>query len=173
MNRKIVTMITAAAFSLMMTATALAGTWTHRDSSGQGYYDYWLYIKDNGQYAAEEWIQDTDGVWYWIEADQMLPIIAGVATDGSRYTSKGVYIDMSSRKFPTQEMYRQLRDNMPYEEVFSILGEPHELYSSSFFAIGTDYRDEAVYLWYTPDMQGGVVASFLNGRLEEFYGHWY
>ena len=54
MNRKIVTMITAAAFSLMMTATALAGTWTHRDSSGQGYYDYWLYIKDNGQYAAEE-----------------------------------------------------------------------------------------------------------------------
>ncbi|MFT4107174.1 MAG: hypothetical protein QM657_15575 [Lacrimispora sp.] len=45
--------------SLMNVAVNYAGIWEQQGSD-------WLYLKADGQYAKEEWIQDSDGSWYYI-----------------------------------------------------------------------------------------------------------
>lgn len=44
--------------AILNVTTAFAGTWEEDGSS-------WKYLKDNGQYAEYEWIQEHDGGWYY------------------------------------------------------------------------------------------------------------
>lgn len=59
------------------------------------------------------------------------------------------------------------------KQVFAILGEPHELYGASSYAIGAERRDEATYRGYTPDIAHGIVVEFLNGRVSSYAAYWY
>ena len=96
--RKTKLFIATLVMSMVLNSTALAGTWTHTHEtewSINTYDNLWFYVKDNGEYAENEWIQDDDGTWYWIDAGGTLPSWAGVATDGSLYDSTGKYIDMT------------------------------------------------------------------------------
>ena len=60
MKKKSLKKIAVAALSLalMSPAAVFAGTW---EKDG----DNWKYKKDDGQYAEYEWVQDTDGTWYY------------------------------------------------------------------------------------------------------------
>lgn len=77
----LVRMIAAAvAATLLNTTVAFAGSWEQKN-------DLWTYLKDNGQHARAEWIQDKDGSWYYLGINGYMEtnrIIDGyyIGTDG-------------------------------------------------------------------------------------------
>lgn len=44
---------------------------------------------------------------------------------------------------------------------------------TSSYAIGAERRDEATYMWYTPDIAHGIVVEFLSGRVSSYTAYWY
>ena len=58
--------ITSIILSLVLGIAAHAGIWTGSYESG------WRYLNDNGTYAANGWMQDTDGQWYYFGADGVM-----------------------------------------------------------------------------------------------------
>ena len=73
--RKTKLFIATLVMSMVLNSTALAGTCTHTHEtewSINTYDNLWFYVKDNGEYAENEWIQDDDGTWYWIDAGEDL-----------------------------------------------------------------------------------------------------
>ena len=74
--------------SVLLPMTAQAGTWTHTYNDDYGVStdkNLWFYLKDNGNFAQNEWIQAEDGIWYWFDALATLPNEGGLALDGSMY----------------------------------------------------------------------------------------
>ena len=59
-------LITTVILSLVLGITAFAGSWTGSYESG------WRYQNDNGSFAANGWMQDTDGLWYYFGADGIM-----------------------------------------------------------------------------------------------------
>ena len=49
--RKTKLLLTAITMSIIMSSTAIAGTWT-QDTTG------WYYLNDDGTYPANQWLQD-------------------------------------------------------------------------------------------------------------------
>lgn len=60
MKKRIMGMAITAISVMVMGMTAYAGTWQWQPATSD-----WLYLKDDGQYASYEWIQDDDGSWYY------------------------------------------------------------------------------------------------------------
>lgn len=143
--------------SISISFPAFAGTWTHTHNSGNynGTYDnLWFYLKDDGNYAKEEWIHDNDGTWYWINNYNQLPSMEGVSTDGYLYNSLGAYVDVSdgTKKYLTRELSSQTAEGMTYDQVINILGKEHDVFKSKQSTDGTiDY----LHLnWYSSDAKG-------------------
>ena len=118
--------LTSAVISTLMAASAFAGTWTRTYTSPDGesetYSTLWCYIKDDGTYAQNEWVQDADGTWYWVEYDCTLPITSGISADGFLYDSDGRYIPMEGRFFPTVIRFLPSSDrNMSVQTTISYL----------------------------------------------------
>ena len=175
--RKTKLIIATLAISMLLSSTALAGTWTHTHETEWGintYDDLWFYVKDSGEYAENEWIQDEDGTWYWIDDGGTLPSWAGVATDGSLYDSTGKYIDMTidGRKYATEELYNQLQEGMTYDQVISILGKEHEITKAERRQIGSQTYDYLQVRWYSQDAESKIRITFKNGLLHARHGDW-
>lgn len=167
---------TAAALALMCTSSAFAGTWTHIDKDGYDWgsdSSYWSYIKDNGAYAENEWVDD-NGTWYWLGDYGMLPYFAGIAKDGCLYNSDGIYVPTNDgvHHFVDRNMYAQLSDGMSADQVNAILGQPHELYSSSSSDYGLRHYDYAAYIWYTSDAKSDIYVYYTNGVVSSFSAYW-
>lgn len=158
--------------------SAFAGVWTHThdtDWSTNTYDNLWFYIKDDGEYAESEWVQDSDGIWYWIDDSQYLPSFAGIADDGCLYNSKGAYVDFSdgSRKYLTKELSSQIANGMTYEQVVSVLGKEHEVSDSSQSITSYGTYDYLTLKWYSQDAKGSQYVAFTNGVVSYASSYWY
>lgn len=174
--KKMKLFLVAAIMSVSVCFPALAGSWTHTHDSGSyiGTYDnLWFYIKDNGNYAQEEWIQDSDGTWYWINEYNQLPYTQGVSTDGYLHNSFGAYVDVAdgTKKYLTRELSSQAVKGMNYDQVINILGKEHDVYKSKQAADGT-----VNYLhlnWYSSDAKGCQDVILENGIVTHASSNWY
>ena len=82
--RKTKLFITTLAMSMVLSSTALAGTWM-QDSAG------WYYQNDDGSFPTNQWFQDFDGKWYYLnESGYML--VDGTAPDGRAVGADGAWI---------------------------------------------------------------------------------
>lgn len=82
--RKTKLFITTLAMSMVLSSTALAGTWM-QDSAG------WYYQNDDGSFPTNQWFQDSDGKWYYLnESGYML--VDGTAPDGRAVGADGAWI---------------------------------------------------------------------------------
>ena len=145
--RKTKLIIATLAISMLLSSTALAGTWTHTHETEWGintYDDLWFYVKDSGEYAENEWIQDEDGTWYWID----------------------------DRKYATEELYNQLQEGMTYDQVISILGKEHEITNAERRQIGSQTYDYLQVRWYSQDAESKIRITFKNGLLHARHGDW-
>lgn len=75
MKKKLWTLLTAAALSVVLAAPAYAG-WTE-DQNG------WWYQREDGSWPAQEWMQDETGTWYYFEKDGYM-LTDAVTPDGCR-----------------------------------------------------------------------------------------
>ena len=88
--RKIIAAAAAVLFvSVLATGTAMAGQWEFTD------FGSWRYVKDNGQYAANEWITDTDGKWYCFDKNGYMY--------SEIITPDGFYVDANGVWIPAEE----------------------------------------------------------------------
>lgn len=160
--------------SAVMAGTSLAGTWTHSYTYSDGEtvtYDYlWFYIKDDGTYACQEWIQDTDGTRYWLDSTS-LPTSPGVADDGSLYDDGGRYVPMEGRAYLTFENATSISMGMTYDQVVAVLGLEHARPDGFFRSIyGTDYIE---CVWVAQDNHGKLTLDFTNGVVTGYSTYWY
>ena len=82
--RKTKLFLTTLAMSMVLSSTALAGTWM-QDSAG------WYYQNDDGSFPTNQWFQDFDGKWYYLnESGYML--VDGTAPDGRAVGAYGAWI---------------------------------------------------------------------------------
>lgn len=154
--------------SVLLPMTAQAGTWTHTYNDDYGvctYKNLWFYLKDNGNFAQNEWIQAEDGIWYWFDALATLPNEGGLALDGSMYNGNGEYVDMSTITFVTEDMYNQLQEGMSYDQVVAILGKEHEVHTSERQQTGDQTVDVLQVKWYSQDFKSSIRLTFNNGIL--------
>lgn len=169
--------LAAVTMSILMASSAFAGTWTHTytDSSGESetYFSLWFYIKDDGTYAQNEWVQDTDGTWYWVEADGSLPVTAGISTDGYLYDEDGRYIPMEGTAFLTVDQAAAITMNMTYEQVLAILGPEHSRTNSRIVFTGEGINSEATCTWFFAGGHGRYRLEFTNGAVSDIYGYFY
>ena len=151
-----------------MSITAFAGEWTD---------DNRCYLKDNGAYASNEWV-NIDEKWYWFNEGSnrkgYLPPWAGRANDGSPYNANGEYIDMNTdgMKYATEDLYNQLQDGMSYEQVISILGKEHEVSNAERRQIGNQTYDYLQVKWYAEDLDSNIRITFKNGLLHARHATW-
>lgn len=154
--------------SAMVSMTSFAGEWTD---------DNRCYLKDNGSYASNEWI-DIDGKWYWfsegVDGKGYLPGLAGRTKDGSLYNANGEYIDMNidGAKYATEELYNQLQEGMSYDQVVSILGKEHEVTNTERRQHGNQTFDYLQVKWYSQDLNSNIRATFKNGILSARHATW-
>lgn len=167
---------TTAILSTLMATSALAGTWTHTytDQNGESetFYSLWCYLKDDGTYANNEWIQDSDGTWYWVEDDYTLPVAAGISPDGYMYDDNGRYVSMEGRSFPTIEQASMIATGMTYEQVLAILGPEHIRSSNQIIFTNDGTTSYAVCVWFFGN-NGKYRLEFLNGEVSDIYGYFY
>lgn len=152
--------------SVVIAFPVLAGTWTQTITYADGVtkeYEYlWAYIKDDGNYAQNEWIQDVDATWYWLTKFYTLPLSGGVSDDGYLFDSKGRYVPMDGRFFLTPEGAASVSEGMSYEQVVSVLGIEHErLEMQSVTEAGI--VDYVFCYWYYPENKGDIALRFENG----------
>ena len=161
------------AFIFACSSTTFAGTWTHNDKDGYNWDSLWFYVKDDGSYAQQEWIADS-GTWYWIDDNGYIPVVAGISSDGFLYNSKGIYVPTNDgiHHFVDQNMYGQLHEGMTANEVNAVLGQPHELSSSSSADYGSRHYDYASYYWYSSNTNGSMYVSYTNGIVTYFSAYW-
>ena len=57
--RKIKLLLATITMSIIMSSTAIAGTWA-QDTTG------WYYQNDDGTCPTNQWFQDYDGKWYYL-----------------------------------------------------------------------------------------------------------
>ena len=177
MKTKIRALVT---FSLILALGVIqpvyAGTWTHTHSNEWGSYTYdnlWFYIKDDGNYADNEWILD-NGIWYWIDGTGSLAIGSGVAKDGYVYNSDGIWVDTTKgdKWFLTRESAALIKDDMTYEQVVAILGREHEIVSSSQTITSWGTYDYITLKWLSADTRGDMYVYFMNGRVYYCASYW-
>ena len=163
----------ASALVLSCTTSAFAGSWTHVDKDGYNWDSLWFYTKDNGVHAQQEWVND-NGTWYWINESGYIPVFAGIADDGCLYNSQGIYVPTNDglHHFIDQNMYGQIREGMSAEQVNAILGQPHELSSSSSADYGSQHYDYASYIWYSSNAKSSIYVSYVNGVVSYFSAYW-
>lgn len=99
MKKRLIAIICAALFSVT-NIPVFAGTW--KQIERQAFFgNSWYYVKDNGQIARDEWIQD-NGKWYYMDSgtemisDRFSNIngnVYGFNKDGSMITATGFYPD--------------------------------------------------------------------------------
>lgn len=150
--------------------TAFAGTWTKTGPDGYEYSQAMSYIKNDGSYAREEWVQDTDGIYYWIEYDGLLPIEAGISADGYLYDGIGRYIDFTdgSRTYLDPDVIPAFQSGTTYEQVISLLGQPHSTvdYYSYYYSSSSGYDDDAITAcWYSQDMSSCLELIFYENQI--------
>lgn len=148
-----------------------AGTWTNTYKS-ETYKNLWYYIKDDGTYAKDEWIQDSDGTWYWIDKNNQLPSMYGLSKDGYLYNNKGIYVDVSdgARKYLTKELSSQISKGMTYDQVMKILGKEHDVFKATQAADGS--YDYLYLLWYSGDAKGCQYVIFEKGIVHYASSDW-
>jgi hypothetical protein len=160
-KRKLIAAIISIALSVAMAVPALAatdGSWTHASPTGLIKDDTWYFLKGNMKYMRNDWVQDTDNTWYYINASAELPKVAGVTKDGYLYNSKGVYVDMKdNRRFATPELFDQVQNGMTYDDVVAILGKEHE-------TVGTGTDNSVKYAWYNKDASSIFTVQFNDGQ---------
>lgn len=103
MKKRLIAIICTALFS-MTSVPVFAGTW--KQIERQAYFgNSWYYVKDNGETARNEWIQD-NGKWYYLSgstemvSDRFSIIngnVYGFNKDGSMITATGFYHDPRSQ----------------------------------------------------------------------------
>ena len=168
--------LTSAVISTLMAASAFAGTWTRTYTSPDGesetYSTLWCYIKDDGTYAQNEWVQDADGTWYWVEYDCTLPITSGISADGFLYDSDGRYIPMEGRFFPTVEQASAVTVGMSYDKVLAILGQEHVRSDNHIVFTNEGITSHAVCTWFF-GANGKYRLEFVNGAVSDIYGYLY
>ena len=99
MKKRLIAIICTALFS-MTSVPVFAGTW--KQIERQAFFgNSWYYVKDNGETARSEWIQD-NGKWYYLgESTEMVSDmfsningnVYGFNKDGSMITATGFYAD--------------------------------------------------------------------------------
>lgn len=168
------TAVITSAFAMACTLSALAGSWTHYDKNGDSWDSLWFYEKDNGEHAESEWITD-NGTWYWIDDAGYVPVIAGISADGYLYNSQGIYVPLNdgAHHFVDQAMYSLIHEGITEEQVNAVLGQPHELSSSSSYNFGSERLDYATYIWYPQRAAGSVYVSYTNGVVSYTAAYWY
>lgn len=167
-------LITIALLAGTVNFSVYAGTRTHVRGDGET-YDQTFYLKDDGTYAKNEWIQDTNGKFYYVEGECIMDNVWGIASDGRLYKSDGELVPMEDgRKFVTLEDIKCLQTGMSYEQVASILGKEHELLFYDVRVIDDETGETEIYVnlvWYCQDNENSINATFINGALElAFYG---
>ena len=103
MKKRLIAIICTALFS-MTSVPVFAGTW--KQIERQAFFgNSWYYVKDNGETARSEWIQD-NGKWYYLGgstemiSDRFSNIngnVYGFNKDGSMITATGFYPDPRSQ----------------------------------------------------------------------------
>lgn len=169
--KKMKLLLATAIMSISVCFPSFAGTWTHTYNS-ETYNNLWFYVKDDGSYAKDEWIQDSDGTWYWIDKNYQLPSMYGVSKDGGLYNNKGAYIDINdgSTKYLTKELSSQITEGMTYDQVITILGKEHDVQKATQAADGT--YDYLYLLWYSGDARGCQYVIFKKGTVHYASSDW-
>lgn len=149
--------------------TVFAGTWTKTGPDGHEYARAVSYIKNDGTYAIDEWVQDTDGTYYWVEYDGALPARAGISTDGYMFDSLGRYIDFTdgSRKYFDPDALPAFQAGTSYEQVISQLGQPHSTVDYNYYYSNTYETDRhtSFTCWYTQEMNGSLAVTFKGDQV--------
>ncbi|WP_349672407.1 hypothetical protein [Lacrimispora sp.] len=173
--KKMKLLFVTAIISVSVCLPAFAGTWTHTYDDGYhiGNYDsLWFYVKDDGSYAKEEWVQDSDGTWYWIDKYNQLPQMEGLSADGYLFNSSGAYVDVAdgTKKYLTRELSSQVVDGMTYDQVINILGKEHDIYKEKRTADGAL---EFQHLnWYSSDAKARQDVILKNGNVTHASSNW-
>lgn len=172
--KKSLLFLSALVLSTMMAIPVMAGKWV--DEPFLNTDILFSYIKDNGQYAYNEWIKDNN-TWYWIgdgigDAGYIHPF-AGIANDGYRYNSYGEYIDMNTdgRKYMTPNLYQQIKKGMSYEQVITILGKEHENYAT-IPNPEIDKHSHRYITYYGEDMRNFAEINFTDGIVTSMALSW-
>ena len=135
--------------------TAFAGNWEKDEIS-------WRYLKDNGQYAEYEWIQDDDGSWYYF--GRFGDMQSNTQIDGCYLRADG---KMISEQDTSNPLYGETVYGTCYMNVTSYLdlGDHYKakvtLYDSSF-GTSDDFGHYRVgdKFWIENEGANGTVTSF-------------
>ncbi len=157
--------------AVLMTGTAMAGQWRPSD------YGTWRYEKDNGFDAAKEWIQDTDGKWYYFNpaGDMYKEII----------TPDGFYVGADGAWVPTEAA----QSVQAYDKVLTheFLGTPtiYATYSDDFWGntamdaelsygepVNPDLEKKA-YILVAPDATVTYHYTVVNGEQYSYVTEYY
>ena len=171
MIKKIIALTAASLMSIATVFTSFAGTWTNTaptDTWVPEGNNIWFYIKDDGQYAHMEWIQDTDGSWYYLSSLYSLPQTPGTDANGYIYNDSGIYVDTTGKRYVTLNDLSSINKDMSYDQVVAILGEPHETRASKSVAkktknTGGGLIELKTYRWYTQDGKTVLDVTFREG----------
>ncbi len=173
--KKAVLLLSSVILSSVMTLPVFAGQWVHTP----GYNTLWSYVKDNGQYANNEWVLDNNtGVWYWISGDidkiGYINSLPGIAPDGYRFNTKGEYIDMNAgnRKFINADLFSKVHTGMTYEQVTAILGKEHEVFEARTVQEGNKRYDYYCVLYFDESMKGSATVLFENAVAVYTFALW-
>lgn len=170
--KKIKLLVSTMLLSTILSISAFAGIRTNVWYDGNVYEYHVFYVKDDGTYAKNEWIQDTDGNFYWVDEVNSIATNWGIALDGRLYNSYGKLIPMDDKKFATIEDCKKLKQGMTYEEVVAILGMEHEMLYCDTLLVDEETGELAFYLdltWYAQDNEHSIEVNFINNLLSDTY----
>ncbi|WP_459481946.1 hypothetical protein [Clostridium saccharoperbutylacetonicum] len=172
LNKKLKRVISCATLIFcMMSTTAFAGTWSQEIPGDPG---YWMYIKDDGSHASDEWIYD-NGSWYYINHGGNM--LRGIRNAGS----SGLYCFESSGKLvtggfvdeydyfgirKTGNMYFADKDGHPVDGLFMVDGV---LYKASNHFIDSNYVvDSKLYICNESYNKYGFIGGQTESEEEKY-----
>lgn len=178
--RKKIAAALALGVSLMMSTTALAGTWV--DPYGDGFY--WKYQNDDGSDAQHIWVE-TDGKWYFI-GNYGFMIRCGVTPDNCLIGKDGVWKGDKLDSYDTidedaAEAYKKIVQNSSNLLDYNLFDADQDGTPELFIRKGTC---EADYMFYAYTYNGdravqigsfdgghGGLCTTRDGKLYREYAH--
>ncbi|WP_459482584.1 hypothetical protein [Clostridium saccharoperbutylacetonicum] len=171
MKKKIIGCILLGLMVCTSSTAAFAGTWVPYN----GYEFKWRYLKDNGNYAKNEWIYD-NGAWYFIMSDTYMvssgPVIAAhynntgggdYCFDASGKLSSGGFVDGGDGK----TMYFSDKQGHPVKGLFMVDGNLYFADKDNYFIEDID-RTAPEYL-----LIHNSIYDKYDGRLNSGYADSY
>ncbi len=164
MKKKFIGCIMFGLLMCMAPTTVFAGTWVKNDELRE-----WQYVKDNGSYAANEWLYD-NGVWYFFNPERFM-VHDGFTMPEQDHSGGKYYLDSSGKMAsggfvtrPDSDMFFTDKDGHIVKGLFMFDGVLYETRSDGGLIPNITYNIGMVI--YNEDYYKYVSSSDSNKYLD-------